>query len=86
MVGRQENIVMGRGSGARVAQVQVSAQPFATWVSLGKLLKHFKSRCIHLSKENCEKTFLIGCSKYKMRSCKNTQLVLIIITGLFFPF
>ena len=77
---------MGTGSGVRMAQVQVSAQPFATWVSLGKLLKHSESRCPHLSKEGYKEIFLIGYSKYKMRLCESTQLVLLIINGLFFSF
>lgn len=54
-----------------MVQGQVSAQPFANWVSLGKLLKHFEPRCPHLSKEDYVKTLWIGCSKYEMRLCKS---------------
>lgn len=86
MIERQESMVMGTGSGVRMAQVQVSAQLFATWVSLGKLLKHSEPRCLHLSMEDYGKTFWIGCSKCKMRLCKCAQLVLVIINGLFFSF
>lgn len=39
-----------------MAQGQVSAQPFASGVSLGKLLKHSEPRCLHLSKEDYVKT------------------------------
>lgn len=69
-----------------MAQGQVSAQPFARWVSLGKLLKHADPRCPHFSKEDYVKTLWIGCSKYEMRLCKSARLVLVIINNLFFPF
>lgn len=69
-----------------MAQVQVSAQPFATWVSLSELPKRSEARCPHLSKEGYKKTFLIGYSKYTMRLCESAQLVLLIINSLFFSF
>lgn len=53
-------MVIDTGPGLRMAHVKVSAQPFATWVSLGKLPKHSELRCPRLSKEDYENTLLRG--------------------------
>lgn len=58
MVGRWVSVVKGTGCEVRMALVRVSAQPFATWVSLGKLCKCSEPRRPRLSKEDYENTFL----------------------------